>query len=123
MLPARARAPSKAPSLAAAGEIPGVYVDTSNVNHGFLRARNGTFTTFGVPGAGTGSGQGTLPSSINQEGAIIGNYIDERCESRLPARQAWRHNYVGRSGRGHSQRSGYHTYQQQRGQRSHRLVR
>jgi len=35
-----------------------------------------TFVTFDVPGAGTGSDQGTVPSSINLEGVITGSYID-----------------------------------------------
>jgi hypothetical protein len=59
-----------------AGEITGSYVDTKNVNHGFLRARDGTFTTFDARGAGTGSGQGTEPQSNNPADAITGYYID-----------------------------------------------
>ena len=35
-----------------------------------------TFVTFDVPGAGTGSYQGTSPSSINLEGEITGSYVD-----------------------------------------------
>jgi hypothetical protein len=35
-----------------------------------------TFTTFDVPGAGTGSFQGTFPLDINPEGAITGYYFD-----------------------------------------------
>jgi hypothetical protein len=34
----------------------------------------GTFTTFDAPGAGTGTNQGTFPSSINPAGAITGIY-------------------------------------------------
>ena len=33
-----------------AGVIVGVYADTNFVGHGFLRARDGSFTTFDVPG-------------------------------------------------------------------------
>jgi hypothetical protein len=55
-----------------AGAIVGGYLDASNVNHGFVRAPDGTFTTFEVPGAGTGSGQGTLPGFINPGGAATG---------------------------------------------------
>ena len=35
-----------------AGAIVGGYLDASNVNHGFVRAPDGTFTTFDVPRAG-----------------------------------------------------------------------
>ena len=46
------------------------------MNHGFMRAKNGTITTFDAPGAGTGPGQGTIPLSINPQGAIAGSYTD-----------------------------------------------
>ena len=36
----------------------------------------GTYSTFNVPGAGTGPGQGTLPESNNTPGTIAGNYLD-----------------------------------------------
>jgi len=61
------------------GLIAGVYADASNVNHGFLREPDGTISKFDVPSAGSGSGQGTLPSGflgINSEAAITGNYLD-----------------------------------------------
>jgi hypothetical protein len=41
-----------------------------------VRASDGTITTFDVPGAGTGAGQGTVPEGLNFEGAITGSYID-----------------------------------------------
>src|SRR5208337_3688822 len=40
--------------------IPGYYTDSDGVSHGFLRAPNGTITTFDVKDAGTGSCQGTF---------------------------------------------------------------
>jgi hypothetical protein len=69
------------------GEISGRYVDTNGVSHGFLRAPDGTITTFDVPGAGTGAGvacnllfiptcQGTIPENVNSGGAISGEYVD-----------------------------------------------
>jgi hypothetical protein len=61
------------------GAITGHYIDANNVNHGFLRSPSGdAFITFDIPGAGTtaGSGFGSFPSSINDGGAITGNYID-----------------------------------------------
>jgi hypothetical protein len=46
------------------------------VYHGFVRARDGKITAYDVPGAGTGTGEGTEPSGINNPGAITGDYID-----------------------------------------------
>jgi len=63
------------------------------VNHGFLRAPDGTFTMFDVPGTGSShttqppsssrprpvfriSGQGTQAVATNQEGITEGNFID-----------------------------------------------
>jgi hypothetical protein len=56
----------------------GGYIDGNNVNHGFLRAPDGRFTTFEAPGADTtpGSYRGTSPYGQNTAGAIVGNYID-----------------------------------------------
>jgi hypothetical protein len=63
-------------SLTPSGEIEGVFVDAKGVLHGFVRSNQGTFSTFDVPGAGTGAGQGTLPESNNTLGTIAGNYLD-----------------------------------------------
>jgi hypothetical protein len=41
-----------------------------------VRAPDGKIAKYDVPGAGTGSGQGTQPSVINNPGAITGDYID-----------------------------------------------
>jgi hypothetical protein len=63
------------------GEVAGIYSDSNSVNHGFLRSRDGEFTTFDAPGAGTSSYEGTgcfadCPVSLNDSGAITGVYID-----------------------------------------------
>ena len=58
------------------GTITGNYVDASNVNHGFVRDKQGSLTTFDAPGAGTGLFQGTLPSMPNPPGAIVGSFLD-----------------------------------------------
>jgi hypothetical protein len=60
------------------GAIIGFYVDEYTVYHGFLRDPRGHFTIFDAPGADLthGDGNGTFPVSINQEGAIVGYYID-----------------------------------------------
>jgi hypothetical protein len=41
-----------------------------------VRASHGAITTFDVPDAGTGSGQGTEALFISPEGTIRGNYAD-----------------------------------------------
>jgi hypothetical protein len=63
------------------GAIAGIYTDSNNVSHGFLRTTDGNFKSFDAPGAGTGSFQGTgcpsdCPVSLNDSGAITGVYID-----------------------------------------------
>jgi predicted membrane protein len=59
-----------------AGVIVGSYLDTNNVFHGLLRARDGTLTTIDVPAAGTGAFQGTFLIGINMAGASVGDYVD-----------------------------------------------
>src|SRR5580704_13526277 len=66
-------------SINKAGAITGHYIDSHNVNHGFLRSPTGDkLITFDAPGAGktAGSGQGTFPEGISEAGAITGRYID-----------------------------------------------
>jgi hypothetical protein len=58
------------------GAIAGDYIDANGAFHGLLRARDGTITAFDVPGAGTGSGQGTFTSGINPVGTITGESVD-----------------------------------------------
>jgi len=63
-----------------AGTIAGIYFDSSNVSHGYVRARHGSITKFDAPGAGTDPGQGTYmylsTGVINPAGAITGYYND-----------------------------------------------
>ena len=47
--------------------IVGVYNDANFANHGFLRSRDRTFTTFDPPGS-----TDTIPYGINSAGTIIG---------------------------------------------------
>jgi hypothetical protein len=65
-------------SINPAGAITGLHQDATGdgVLLGFLRARDGTFTTFEAPGAGTVFPWGTSPYSINPAGAITGTYQD-----------------------------------------------
>jgi hypothetical protein len=56
------------------GVIAGSYAESAEgrpVTHGFLRFRNGTFTTFDGPGASA-----TNPGSINAAWEITGTYLD-----------------------------------------------
>ena len=55
-----------ATSINTAGTIAGFYIDGSNVNHGFVRATNGTITGFEAPGAGTEAKQGTTPLILRE---------------------------------------------------------
>jgi hypothetical protein len=58
------------------GKITGYYTDANGVDHGFLRAPNGKFTTVDDPLAGTQSGQGTFSLGINPAWEITGYYYD-----------------------------------------------
>ena len=63
-------------SINLAGEVVGSDNDAHDLNHGFLRARDGAITILDAPGAGTGSNQGTFAVSINLFGVVAGNYSD-----------------------------------------------
>jgi hypothetical protein len=77
------------------GAITGFIRDTNSARHGFLRARDGTFTIFDDPAAGTcstscgtiGPGQGTRAYAINLFGEITGFYTDNsgRCHGYVRA--------------------------------------
>jgi hypothetical protein len=68
---------SDALGINAAGVITGAYADSSSAAaQGFVMAKDGTVTSFNSPGAGTGSGQGTIPVAINAVGTIAGEYLD-----------------------------------------------
>jgi hypothetical protein len=56
------------PSINPVGAIAGTYLDASGNEHGFLRAKNGAWTTIDVPGAGFTTGL-----AINPSGAIVGD--------------------------------------------------
>jgi hypothetical protein len=64
------------------GTVAASFGDNSGnfVNHGLIRTPNGKYTTYDVPGAGTGSYQGTgcpgCSLGINASGAIAGIYTD-----------------------------------------------
>jgi len=69
-----------------AGRSPEASVDASDVYHGFLRAPDGTITTFDPPGVGQGPGPRHYPSFQHPADAITGYYIDANDVSpRFPA--------------------------------------
>ena len=73
-------------SIDAAGDVAGFYYDASCVQHGFLRAANGTFTILNAPGANAGSCAGgsgmelatcsTFGGALDAAGDIVGGYTD-----------------------------------------------
>jgi len=67
-----------AEAISDAGTVTGQYIDSNDVQHGFVRAPNGTITEFDAPGAGTATGsyEGTVPLAINAGGEITGAYFD-----------------------------------------------
>jgi len=64
-------------SINRGGTVTGSYVDKENVTHCFVRSPDGGIESFDAPGAGTGSGQGTIgdTNGINRAGAISGGYV------------------------------------------------
>src|SRR5204862_1559199 len=58
-------------AINAGGSVTGLYVDASDIFHGFVRASDGTVTPFD-PKASIS----TQPSAINTKGAIVGDYED-----------------------------------------------
>lgn len=63
-------------AIDASGAVTGYYVDANRWARGYLRAPDGTFTSFDVPHAGTGPDQGTFAANMNLEGTIAGFYVD-----------------------------------------------
>jgi hypothetical protein len=57
-----------------AGAITGTYNDANGVGHGFVRAGNGSFVFFDMPGAVNG----TYPGSINDRGDVTGSWWDDQ---------------------------------------------
>ena len=71
---------SGASNINAFGTIAGGFQDNSGVHHSYVRNAEGKLQTFDVPGAGTGSFQGTgcpgCALGLNLWGAIAGIYSD-----------------------------------------------
>jgi hypothetical protein len=65
-------------AISSARVITGLFGDSNNIMHGFVRSADGVFSQFDAPGAGStpGSYQGTTPESINSAGVIVGFLVD-----------------------------------------------
>ncbi len=67
-------------AITPSGVIIGSYVDASGVTHGFLRARDGSITSYDVPPGGFIDSPiyipGGPPPSVNPAGDITGTYFD-----------------------------------------------
>jgi hypothetical protein len=59
-------------SINPAGQIVGTYFDSNFATHGFVRATDGTITSFDAPGMINGS----APPLITPQGLIVGTYFD-----------------------------------------------
>ena len=70
-------------SLNNAGAITGAYIDSNNVQHGFVRSASGAFTTFDIPGA-----TAVDPTSISAGGVVAGAYDGELQSSESFVRSA-----------------------------------
>jgi len=62
------------------GTIVGFYTDPNVVPHAFLRKPDGQFISFDAPGAGLGAqlNEGTVAYGVNDRGAIVGEFQDEK---------------------------------------------
>jgi len=58
------------------GDLTGWYFDSSQAVHGYVREKDGTFTTFDDSLGGNGFFEGTIPGSINRHGDIAGGVAD-----------------------------------------------
>jgi hypothetical protein len=72
---------TKIQSINAGGDVTGIFTDSNNTAHGFLRTANGTLTAFDVPGAGTQNSQGSYAQGINASGDIAGYIIDQNLQA------------------------------------------
>ena len=65
-------------SINTSGVVTGRFGGTDRVIHGFVLSADGQFTVFDAPGASAipGSGEGTLPESIDAAGVVTGHYTD-----------------------------------------------
>jgi hypothetical protein len=73
-------------AMNASGAISGYYIDSTSVQHGFVRSASGTYTAIDPTGVGTCVNQkngskfgGTTASGIDVAGDVVGTYLDTTC--------------------------------------------
>jgi hypothetical protein len=59
-----------------AGVVAGMYQDSAQASHGFIRSADGSFTLFDDPDAVLAPWEGTTPIAINDSGTVAGTYND-----------------------------------------------
>jgi hypothetical protein len=59
------------------GVVAGMYQDSAQGNHGFLRNADGSFTLVDDPDALLAPWEGTVAVAINDNGTLVGNYTDK----------------------------------------------
>ena len=72
---------TKIQSINAGGDVAGIFTDSNNTAHSFLRTASGTLSAFDVPGAGTQNSQGSYAQGINASGDIAGYIIDQNLQA------------------------------------------
>jgi hypothetical protein len=62
----------------AAGDVAGIWLDSSGLSHGFVRSASGTITKFDVTSGGScvAATKGTIPTGMDTAGNIVGMYRD-----------------------------------------------
>ncbi len=63
-------------AINAGGDVTGIYIDSNNVVHGFLKESTGSELSIDAPGAGTQQEAGTEAAGINASGEIAGFFFD-----------------------------------------------
>jgi hypothetical protein len=63
-------------AIDSAGDVAGVYSDSSNVVHGFVRSAAGTITDFDGPPVNETADEATIPMSFDAAGDLVGVYVD-----------------------------------------------
>jgi len=63
-------------AIDSAGDVAGVYSDSNNVVHAFVRSAAGTITEFDAPQVNGIADQATIPMGFDAAGDLVGAYVD-----------------------------------------------